>query len=191
MPRPRAFDEDRVLEAAMHRFWQHGYAATSVRDLGQVMGIGQASFYNAFGDKRRLFARCLDRYLDMGMRARIARLEAELAPRQAIETMLQEIVARSLRDRLGCLLVNSALELAPHDREVGQVVAARLAELEGFFGRAIRGGQRDGSVSAARDPDDLARLLVALVMGLRVLSRGRADRALLEGAARQGLVLLD
>ncbi|MGG5888995.1 TetR/AcrR family transcriptional regulator [Falsiroseomonas sp. HC035] len=191
MPRPREFDEDGVLEAAMQRFWRHGYAATSVRDLGQAMGIGQASFYNAFGDKRRLFARCLDRYLDMGMRTRIARLEAELTPRQAIETMLQEIVARSLRDRLGCLLVNSALELAPHDRDVGQVVTARLAELEGFFRRAAQAGQRAGSINAARDPADLARLLVALVMGLRVLSRGRPDRALLEGAVRQGLVLLD
>jgi TetR/AcrR family transcriptional repressor of nem operon len=191
MPRPRAFDEESVLEAAMHRFWRHGYAGTSVRDLGQAMGMGQASVYNAFGDKRRLFARCLDRYMEMGMRARIARLEAELPPRRAIETLLAEIVARSLRDRLGCLLVNSALELGPHDGEMGRVVTARLAELEGFFLRALRGGQRDGSISIARDAVDLARLLVALVMGLRVLARGRPDRALLEGAVRQTLVLLD
>jgi TetR/AcrR family transcriptional repressor of nem operon len=190
MPRPREFDEDRVLDAAMHRFWQHGYAATSVRDLSQVMGMGQASLYNAFGDKRRLFARCLDRYLDAGMRARMARLEAELPPRRAIETMLEDVVARSLRDRLGCLLVNSALEMAPHDAEVRRAVAERLAELEGFFRRAVQGGQRDHSIDPSHDAADVARLLVALVMGLRVLARGRPDRTLLEGAVRQTLALL-
>jgi TetR/AcrR family transcriptional repressor of nem operon len=56
----------------MRCFWAAGYAATSVRDLGEAMGLGQASVYNAFGDKRTLFTRCLDRYLDASMRARIA-----------------------------------------------------------------------------------------------------------------------
>ena len=67
----------------MQRFWAAGYAATSVRDLGDAMGLGQASVYNAFGDKRTLFTQCLDRYLDANMRARIARLEKALPPHQA------------------------------------------------------------------------------------------------------------
>ena len=90
----------------MRRFWAAGYAATSVRDLGDAMGLGQASVYNAFGDKRALFTQCLDRYLDANMRARIARVEKTLPPRQAIETFLTEIVERSLESRLGCLLAN-------------------------------------------------------------------------------------
>ena len=89
MPRPREFDEDVALEAAMRRFWADGFAATSVRDLGDAMGLGQASVYNAFGDKRALFTQCLDRYLDANMRARIARVEKSLPPRQAIETFLR------------------------------------------------------------------------------------------------------
>ena len=48
----------------MRRFWADGFAGTSVRDLGEAMGLGQASVYNAFGDKRMLFTQCLDRYLD-------------------------------------------------------------------------------------------------------------------------------
>ncbi|MGK7864221.1 TetR/AcrR family transcriptional regulator [Falsiroseomonas sp. E2-1-a4] len=190
MSRPRSYDEDAVIEAAMHQFWRHGYAGTSVRDLGQVMGLGQASFYNAFGGKRSLFARCLDRYLDQGMRERLRRLAATQPPRQAIAGLLEEIVARSLRDRMGCLLVNSALELAPHDRGVAAVVAARLAELEDFFRGRVLAGQADGSI-AARDPDDLARMLMTLLLGLRVLARGRPDRATMQGAVRQALALLD
>ncbi|MDO9502810.1 TetR/AcrR family transcriptional regulator [Falsiroseomonas sp.] len=191
MSRPRSFDEDAVIEAAMRQFWRHGYAGTSVRDLGEVMGLGQASFYNAFGDKRSLFARCLDRYLDQGMRERLGRLAATLPPRQAIAGLLEEIVARSLRDRMGCLLVNSALEVAPHDRGVAGVVAARLAELEDFFRARVLAGQADGSINATRDPDDLARMLMTLLLGLRVLARGRPDRATMQGAVRQALALLD
>lgn len=99
MARPRGFDEDAVLSAATDCFWQHGYAAISVRDLGAAMGLGAPSLYNAFGDKRTLFARCLDRYLDANMRERIRRLEASLPPRAAITTFLDEIVARSLANR--------------------------------------------------------------------------------------------
>jgi TetR/AcrR family transcriptional regulator, transcriptional repressor for nem operon len=191
MVRSRSFDEDLVLDAAMERFWEHGYVATSVRDLGEAMGLGAASLYNAFGDKRALFERCLDRYLDANMRARIARLEATLPPREAIEALLGEIVERSMHDRLGCMLVNSALEVAPHDAAIAEVVAARLSELEAFFRRCVVAGQRDGSIDVQRDASDLARLLLTTVIGLRVLARGRPERELLEGAVRQVLVLLN
>ncbi|CAH0140320.1 TetR/AcrR family transcriptional regulator [Roseomonas sp. CECT 9278] len=175
----------------MLRFWEHGYAATSVRDLGQAMGLGAASLYNSFGDKHALFARCLDRYLDGNMRERIARLEATHAPRAAIETFLQEIVARSLADRRGCLLVNTALEVAPHDPAIGAIVAERLAELEGFLRRCVVAGQRAGSIARGRAARDLARLLLTTVMGLRVLARARPEPALLRGAMREALALLD
>src|ERR1700733_8931737 len=99
-----------VLEDAMRRFWADGLAGTSVRDLGEAMGLGQASVYNAFGDKRALFTQCLARYLDANMRARIERAEKSFPPRVAIETFLAEIVERSLESRLGCLLANAALE---------------------------------------------------------------------------------
>jgi TetR/AcrR family transcriptional repressor of nem operon len=191
MVRARSFDDAVVLDAAMRRFWAHGFAATSVRDLGDAMGLGAASLYNAFGDKRALFMRCLDRYLDANMRARIARVESTLPPRLAIEAFLTEIVDRSLHDRLGCMLVNSALEIAPHDPGIAEVVAERLDELEAFFARCVIAGQRDGSIDTHRNAADLARLFLTTVVGLRVLARGRPERSLLEGTVRQALALLD
>ena len=161
-----------------------------MRDLGDAMGLGQASVYNAFGDKRTLFTQCLDRYLDANMRARIARVEKTLPPRQAIETFLTEIVERSLESRLGCLLANAALEVAPHDPEIAEVVAERMGELEAFFRRCVIAGQHDGNIAPDVDPADTARLLLTTVMGLRVLARGFPDRAVLEGAARQALSVL-
>jgi len=60
MPRPQEFDDAEVLETATDHFWRHGYAATSVRDLGQAMGLVPASHCNVFGSKHALFTRCLD-----------------------------------------------------------------------------------------------------------------------------------
>jgi TetR/AcrR family transcriptional repressor of nem operon len=193
MARPRAFAEDEVLDAAVERFWRHGYAATSVRDLGEAMGLGQASFYNAFGTKQALFARALDRYLDNNMRERIIRLEASLPPRRAIEAFLEEIVERSLGDpdRCGCLLVNTALEMAPQDPQVAAVVAARLRQLEAFFRRCTIAAQRAGTVPQNLKAADVARLMLSTVMGLRVLARVRPERALLEGILSQALAALD
>ncbi len=190
MARPRSFDEDAALDAATGLFWRQGYAATSVRELGVAMGLGLPSLYNAFGDKHALFTRCLDRYLDGSMRARIRGLEGAPAPWAAIATFLEEIVSRSLADPRGCFLVNSALEVAPHDAEVRAMIAARLNELEGFFRRTVQAGQADGSIARQHPAEDLARLLVMSIMGLRVLARLRPEAELLRGAARQALAAL-
>src|SRR5271155_5916307 len=79
MARPREFDEGAVLDAAVLCFWSRGYEATSVRDLVEKTGITAASLYNAFGDKRALYQRALDRYVEESISGRIRRCE-ELPP---------------------------------------------------------------------------------------------------------------
>ena len=192
MARPLEFDEAAALDAAMDCFWRDGYEATSVRDLAVSMGITGASLYNAFGDKRSLFRAVLQRYAERSTRERIARLDCTLPAKQAVVAFLGEIVERSVDgDRRGCLLVNAALEVAPHDRELGAAVAARLGEIEAFFRRAITAAQTDGSVPPDRDPADLGRLLLGVTLGLRVLARSKPQRELLEGVVRPALALLD
>jgi TetR/AcrR family transcriptional repressor of nem operon len=193
MARPREFNEGQVLDAAMNRFWERGYKATSVRDLATEMGITGPSLYNAFGDKRSLFRKVLERYAHYSARARIARLESSLPPKQAVQTFITEIVEHSLddRQRRGCMLVNSALVSAPQDSQIGLDVSERLGEIEAFFRRAITAAQADGALPLDRDPKDLARLLLGVVLGIRVLARANPDRKLLEGLARPALSLLD
>jgi hypothetical protein len=128
-------------------------------------------------------------------RARIKRLEATRPPKDAIRQFIEEIeiIQRSLSDpeRRGCLLINSALEIAPHDRELGAVFGGCLAEIEAFFRRSIKAAQKQGSVRTDLVAKDLARLLLGVVLGIRVLARARPKRALLEGIARPALGLLD
>jgi TetR/AcrR family transcriptional regulator, transcriptional repressor for nem operon len=193
MARPREFDEAVALEAAIACFWSRGYEATSVRDLAENMGLSAPSLYNAYGDKHALFVQALEHYLDRSMRERIERLENSLPPKQAIRKFIGEIIDHSVndRERRGCFLVNSALEVAPHDKRLGGLIADRLAELEAFFGRLIRKAQAEGTVPRKPVAKDLARLLLGVVLGIRVLARVRPERVSLESLARPVLALLD
>src|SRR6266852_5437225 len=99
MARRREFDEAAVLGAQKQKCRLEGYEATSVRDVADVLDVAGASLYNAFGNKRTLFERSLNRYLDQTFRERIRRLEHSLPPRDAIVAFLQEIIKRSLNDK--------------------------------------------------------------------------------------------
>lgn len=193
MARVKAFDEERAIDQAVDCFWSRGYDATSVRDLGDAMGIGGASLYNAFGDKRTLFVKCLERYANRSSRERMARIEEKHVPKEAIRTFLAEIIERSLKDPdcKGCLLVNSALDVAPHDAAIGKAVAGYLDEIRDFFHRNIEAARRAGTVPKAIDAETVSGHLLGVLMGIRALTRVKPDRKLLESVVRPALALLD
>jgi TetR/AcrR family transcriptional repressor of nem operon len=192
MARPREFDEELVLDAAVQCFWNRGYDATSVRDLVEKTGITSASLYNAFGDKRALYQRALDHYVEESVADRIRRCE-ELAPREAIGAFFVEILKRSLGDpeHKGCMLVNAALEVAPHDPHFQKIVASVLVRVEAFFRGCVEAGQADGTITRSLSAESLAHHLLGVLMGVRVLARVRPERALLEGVVAPALALLD
>lgn len=193
MARPKAFDETEVLDHAVACFWRRGFEATSVRDLAAEMGIAGPSLYNTFGDKRGLYAQALERYAETSLRERIARLERVGDPKAAIRLFIEEVITRSLKDRerRGCLLINAALEVAPHDAALGAVIAGYLDEIRHFFRRNLLAAQATGQVRADLDAEDTSALLLGVLMGLRVLARAKPDRRLLESVARPALALLD
>lgn len=191
MARPREFDEVTALEAAMNCFWAQGFELTSVRDLAEQMGITGASLYNAFGDKRSLYRQALAHYLITSVRDRVSRLE-RLPPLSAIRAFFDEVIERSVQDkqRRGCMLVNAALELAPYDAEFQEIVSEEMVFIETFFRRCVAAGQRDGTISANRPAAELAKLLLSVLLGIRVLARTRPQRTVLEGAASGLFALL-
>jgi TetR/AcrR family transcriptional repressor of nem operon len=106
---------------------------------------------------------------------------------------LTEIVDRAVSDpdRRGCLLINSAVELAPHDDTLAATIRGHLARIELFFRRAIEAAQAEGTLSAAARPDNLASLLLSVVVGVRVLARSRPERPLLDGIVRTALATIE
>ena len=192
MARRREFDEGVVLDAAVQCFWARGYESTSVKDLMERTGLTAASLYNAYGDKRAMFRTALDQYIESSIGARIRRC-GTLPPRDAIRSFFGDILRRSLsdRERKGCMVVNSALELAPHDPEFCGMIVEALKRIESFFLTCVETGQANGAITRSRPALGLAQHLLGVLMGLRVLARVRPERPLLEGVISTALSCLD
>src|SRR3974390_843604 len=92
MGRKRAFDYDDVLERATRLFWSKGYASTSLRDLLEVMGIGESSFYNLVKSKQELYLECLRHYNDTVTRRRWQALAAEPLIRDGIRAYFRAVL---------------------------------------------------------------------------------------------------
>ena len=192
MPWEKRFDIDETLDKAMRLFWSRGYEATSMQALVRSMGINRGSLYDTFGDKRQLFLATLRRYDERSRRARLRALEQLHGPTDAIETLFAGWIDTALEDpkRSGCFLTNTALELAVHDREIGDLVARSQKETESFFRRLIEKGQSDGTIPLSIDAPQTARALLAALIGLLVLARSRPDATLLRSISTAALTLL-
>ena len=192
MARPREFNEIAALDGAMECFWRRGYEATSLRDLTASTGLTAPSLYNAFGDKQELFSRALEHYLEHTTRDRLQRLEKAFTPKEALHTFFSEIIEHSLsdRDRKGCFLVNSALEVAPRDAECRALISRQFADIEAFFKKCIQRAQADETVALDIEAAEMARLLLGVWLGIRVLARSKPKRHVIEGVARPALALL-
>ncbi len=192
MPWDKQFKTADVLDKAMHAFWARGYEATSMGDLVGAMGINRASIYATFGNKRSLFIGALKHY-DASHRHRfLARLRSWKSPKSAIVGAFEEVISSVLDGgrRDGCLLVNTALELSPHDPEIGEIVRKSLGEVELFFRDMVDRGQAAQEIPLRLDAGEAARALLGLFVGLRVLSRSRPEPDLLRGIARQADALI-
>ncbi|MFG3442857.1 TetR/AcrR family transcriptional regulator [Nonomuraea sp. NPDC047897] len=193
MARPRAFDEERVLDAAMRAFWAGGYEGTSTRDLCEATGLDRSSVYNAFTSKHELFKRALSRYLDAMTAAQVEILGAGGQPAgERVRALLSKIIDDEFRHRgdgpsLGCLSVNTTVELAGHDEEVSRLLEQDLRRRLDSFQAVIEEGRRAGDVVSDRDPASLASYLNAVIAGIRVSARGGAGRADLEDIAATAL----
>lgn len=191
MARKKEFDVDTVLKKAMEAFWNRGYEATSLNDLLDSMQIQRASLYNTFDDKRTLFLNALRRY-DIMRQTEIAALAKAHSPRQAILSLFRDTITAVVKNgaRDGCFLVNTALELSPHDQEVAQVVGRAFIKRERFFRKMIEKGRASGEIAKSVVPTQTARALLSLFIGLRVLSRSRPEKLLLQSISQQAETLL-
>ena len=192
MPWEKQYDETAVLDRAMRAFWARGYAATSMSDLVDATGINRGSIYAAFTDKRGLFTRALQHY-DRVHRSDFLEGMAEAhGPKEAILATF-EAAAASGRDGTtpgGCLLVNTALELSPHDPEIAAVVSRALCQVERFFRDRVAAARDAGSVPARVDADATAKALLGLFLGLRVLTRSNAEEETLNAILSQARRML-
>ena len=193
MARPREFEKEAVVRAALEVFWRQGYQATSVQDLVEATGLNRGSLYDTFGDKHGLFLEAVEHYRRQFSARRLAQLEEEGPLRDKLAAFFNEMIEFSVGEGrlLGCLMTNAAVELAPHDRDTALAVAANMAGMEKAFRRLLTSARKAGELSADKSPRDLARFLTATANGLRVMAKVSPERAALKSVVRVALQSLD
>ncbi|MCI3150454.1 TetR/AcrR family transcriptional regulator [Streptomyces sp. GB4-14] len=191
------FDEERALDAAMHTFWEKGYEATSTQDLCEATGLGRSSIYNTFKSKHDLFERALAHYIDTMTTAQLAVLEdTRRRAADRIRDLFAMVVDGETEHRadgrgLGCLTVNTTVELAARHRRAAELLERDTARRLAVLRAVIEEGRRDGSITSRRDAGALARFINAAIGGMRISSQGGADRTALESIAEVTLDALN
>ncbi|MER7010064.1 TetR/AcrR family transcriptional regulator [Saccharopolyspora sp. NPDC000359] len=181
MARPRKFDEDRVIDAAMDTFWRRGYEATSTRDLSERTELGPSSLYNAFGDKHQLYLRSLRKYQETATAEQVELLRAPGPVADRLRNLLSTAIDTDLSGtgRPGCFAINAAIERAAADPDVRDEVRSNFEVVERALRDTLAEGQRSGEIDPERSAEVLARQVLSTYYGLRVLARVQPDRAAL------------
>lgn len=176
--RPREFELDDAVRKAMSVFWDRGYHDASLPDLLEGMELSRGSFYKAFVDKRGVYLRALDVYIDDAIRKTGEILHSNSSPKAAIkEAFSRQVEESSGKEGLrGCFVVLSAVEMLPADEEVSARIARLFRRLQDLYAAAIIRAQALGEIDPELDDRTLARFLVCQIQGMRVLGKAGADR---------------
>jgi AcrR family transcriptional regulator len=192
MGRPRQFDREAALTAAMHLFWEHGYDATSLNLLKAKLGISAPSFYAAFGSKEGLFDETVALYLKSHGTVMDCLWDTKLAPRAAIELALRGS-ARMQREPghpSGCMVALGVMGAGVSDRAVvtDALTAARARNRAGIAACVQRGVETQ-ELDPATDVAALAYAFESFLLGLSTLARDGATQEEMNSAVTQILRL--
>ncbi|WP_029137727.1 TetR/AcrR family transcriptional regulator [Nakamurella lactea] len=173
MPRPRNFDPQHAIDAALDQFWGASYATTSTEDLCEQTGLSRSSLYNTFDSKAELYRTSLRRYAELKDAERRCFLDQGGTGRERLTALLTQVLAgqQEFDDRRSCLMVNAAVEIGRSDADVAALARKGLADFRGLLGELIAAGQRDGSLRADRPAAELAVIVHATLNGLQVAGR--------------------
>jgi TetR/AcrR family transcriptional repressor of nem operon len=192
MPRAKEFDEAEVLDQALDLFRARGFKHTSFADLTEQLGVSRQSLYDTYGDKQTLYQTALKRYVDRALDGLRRKLEDPAPVRQVLTQLFDTMVtANCAHGSPGCLMVNSMVELSPHDADTRALAALHAREIEGMFASRLSAAQRKGEIARSKDPVALARFLYHTILGLSVASRALGEKASLKETARLALLALD
>jgi len=193
MARVREFDPDQAIADAMQVFWRCGFADTSMEDIVSETGVSRYGLYGTFGNKKDLLVASLRHYEQAMADVLWTDLRKPDAGKTAIIEYWYALRERAQEESFcaGCLIVNIAAEVAPHE----PVVAAEVQRIDSaqaeFFANAIQNGQKAGEIPLDIDAHGTGRMFVGLARGLALMIRAGTAPESLWAAVLAGLRLLD
>lgn len=191
MARSKEFDIHSVLRKAMDLFWYQGYEKTSMQDLVASMGIHKRSMYDTFGDKHALFMKVMDRYNEILGAFIEGRIHDLTSAKEAIRFVLEmPIHSEEIRPK-GCLMVNTAIELAVHDPEAKAKVNEHFSKTEKLFYDLVVRGQSTGEIAGHHDAAKLSQYLLNSFAGMRVMVKTTEDKEKLKNIIDTTMAILD
>lgn len=173
MARIKAFNEDVVLNSAMHVFWNNGYEATSVRLLEKEMGINQFSIYASFSNKKNLFIESIRKYREYVKECVFTDLLQENSGLAELELFLQKKVEKTneIDGHKGCLVVNTAAEIGTKDKEIADEIVLYYDFIYEIMAKVIRNAVAKGEVPANTDVEKQASFFLGIMQGFSVASK--------------------
>ncbi|WP_245520669.1 MULTISPECIES: TetR/AcrR family transcriptional regulator [unclassified Mesorhizobium] len=190
--RPRAFDPDRALDAAMHLFWEHGYEATSLAMLREAMGLTPPQIYNAFTDKETLFRKALMRYHETEIGFALEALSAPVSTGEAMRRLLlgaAEAYSRPGKPG-GCLFVSGALAASPQAQAIADELRTYRKESEAAIAARLAKGKAEGDLPQNLSVEDFARYIAGVMNGMSIQARDGASAEELRVLAQTALAAL-
>lgn len=182
MSRTKDFNEGKALAAAMFLFWEKGYEATSIQALEQAMGLKRTSIYNAFGNKRELFQKALNCYLDNILVNFIFSMNNAKTTKEAMNNLLTEVIHLHFdkSNPGGCLVVLSLLENRQHDAKTKKILESALYKLRNAIVQRLEQGKKNGEVKPKMDCHTAGNQLTALITGMITLAKAGFPKKELE-----------
>lgn len=181
--RPRSYDPEAALDSALTVFWRNGFSASSLDDICRATGMNRPSVYAAFGDKRALFLKAIDRYREIS-RGHMRKAFSRAGP---VREVLRGAYADALDlyyagedTPLGCFMVSAVITEAVDDEEIRSSLALGLVAFDEAFARQFERAQAAGEIPTSRDPMALARIASAALYYLAARSRAGERRETLE-----------
>jgi AcrR family transcriptional regulator len=187
--RPRGFDRDAALAAAMEVFWEKGFESASISDLTEAMGINPPSLYAAFGDKEQLFLAAMESYNKS--RGDQCPYSDEPTARGAVERLLT-YMARELTEGShprGCMMMMAAATSANSSPGLQKALSEKRVAARDCLKARIRKGMEQGDVPRDADPASLADFYSTILTGMSMLARDGASRKSLLATVERAMLL--
>jgi AcrR family transcriptional regulator len=185
--RPRSFDREAALDAAMQVFWEKGFEGTSISDLTGAMGINPPSLYAAFGDKERLFMEAIERYTQV--RGSSCPYCEEVTARESIETLLTYMATELTAEcnPRGCLMMMAAVTSGNTSPQLQKKLAEMRTGSRDRMKERIKHGIAAGDVPAGTDAGALADFYATVMTGMSMQARDGASRKSLLGTVERAM----